>query len=357
MTDIAIAMEGAWRRARRFDRIWLVICAVILGLAVTVPDQAVESLRFVISNLWYLLPFLAASVAIAAYATASGADSLIAKIFQARPAVMIAAAAAFGGLSPFCSCGVVPLIAALLAMGVPLPAVMAFWLSSPVTDPAMFILTAGALGMEFAVVKSIAAVALGLFGGYATALALGVGAFRNPLKVTAIAGGSGTGSSCGTSACSSGSSQVRSDTHWAFWRLPDRRAAFLGEVGRSTLFFAKWLTLAFLLESLMVVYLPAATVSQWLGIGSIWAMPLSVTVGIPAYLNGYAALPVVAGLMEMGMSKGAALGFLTAGGITSIPAAVAVYALVRRGVFVWYMVLAIVGSMGVGYAYQFYGLL
>ena len=35
---------------------------------------------------------------------------------------MIALAAAFGGLSPFCSCGVIPLNAALLSMSVPLSA-------------------------------------------------------------------------------------------------------------------------------------------------------------------------------------------------------------------------------------------
>ena len=43
-----------------------------------------------------------------------------------------------GALSPFCSCGVVPLVAGLLAAGVPLPVVMAFWLSSPLMDPEMF---------------------------------------------------------------------------------------------------------------------------------------------------------------------------------------------------------------------------
>ena len=78
--------------------------------------------------------------------------------------IMIAFAAALGGLSPFCSCGVIPLIAALLAMGVPLSAVMAFWLASPVIDPSMFVLTSGVLGFEFAVAKTAAAIGLGLFG-------------------------------------------------------------------------------------------------------------------------------------------------------------------------------------------------
>ncbi|HCI47951.1 MAG TPA: permease, partial [Rhodospirillaceae bacterium] len=49
-----------------------------------------------------------------------------------------------------------------------------------------------------------------------------------------------------------------------------------------------------------------------------------------AYLNGYAALPLVGGLVEQGMAPGAALAFLVAGGVSSLPAAIAVWALVKR---------------------------
>ena len=78
----------------------------------------------------------------------------------------------------------------------------------------------------------------------------------------------------------------------------------------------------------------------------------AVLVGVPAYLNGYAALPLAAGLIDLGMAPGAALGFLVAGGVTSIPAAMAVFALVRWPVFLWYIVLALVGSAIAAYAYQ-----
>lgn len=54
----------------------------------------------------------------------------------------------FGSLSPLCSCGVVPVIAALLATGVPLAPVMAFLIASPIMDPVMFILTAAGLAWQ-----------------------------------------------------------------------------------------------------------------------------------------------------------------------------------------------------------------
>ena len=46
----------------------------------------------------------------------------------------------------FCSCGVIPLIAAMLVAGVPLAPVMAFWIASPIMDPEMFVLTAAGIG-------------------------------------------------------------------------------------------------------------------------------------------------------------------------------------------------------------------
>ena len=68
-------------------------------------------------------------------------------------------------------------------------------------------------------------------------------------------------------------------------------------------------------------------------------------VGAPAYLNGYAAVPLVDALLQQGMSNGAAMSFMTAGGVSSIPAAIAVWALVQPRVFAAYLTLAITGAV------------
>ncbi|MFW5835301.1 MAG: permease, partial [Pseudomonadota bacterium] len=123
-----------WRDVRP-DPVWLALAAAFALLALLVPSQAPQSLGFTLQSLVSIAPFLGASILIAAYAKASRADALIARAFSGRMAVMIVAAALTGAFSPFCSCGVIPLIAALLAMGVPLAPVMAFWLASPLMDP------------------------------------------------------------------------------------------------------------------------------------------------------------------------------------------------------------------------------
>jgi uncharacterized membrane protein YraQ (UPF0718 family) len=240
-------------------------------------------------------------------------------------------------LSPFCSCGVIPLIAALLVMGVPLAPVMAFWLASPIMDPSMFLLTSGTLGVEFAVYKTLAAVVMGLVGGYGTYALMRTGLITEPLRPGIGDGG------CGGSAIRQPKPVV-----WKFWGEAERRARFGRNALDNLIFLGKWLTFAFLLESLMLAYVPGDLIAESIG-GDGWFTVLAATlVGVPAYLNGYAALPLVGGLIEQGMAPGAAMAFLLAGGVSSIPAAIAVWALARPPVFAAYLAFAFLGAFAMG---------
>lgn len=330
------------RSVRKFDGVVLAI-ALLLVLAILVPPQLSDSVRFILTNLWKVAPFLLLSIGIAAYAQASGADNLIAKAFQGRIAVMIPAAALIGSLSPFCSCGVIPLIAALLTMGVPVAGVMAFWLSSPLMDPSMFVLTAGTLGLPFAIAKTIAAIGIGLLGGFGT-LALMKAGVATESFVSPLREGVGNGGCAG--------SKVRHPKAvvWRFWPEPDRRQKFWKGARKNAGFLGKWLALAFLLESLMVAYVPNGWIGAIAGDDHLLSIVIAALLGIPAYLNGYAALPLVNGLIQQGMNPGTGMAFLLAGGATSIPAMIAVFALARRPVFLAYLGFAFLGSVVAGIA-------
>ena len=180
--DEGLNRLGKWK-------VELVLVSAMILLAWLDSSQAGESLNFIIDQLIGLSPYLLVSIGLTAYAKATGADNLIARAFQGKETLMIFFAALMGGLSPFCSCGVIPLIAALLSMGVPLAPVMAFWLSSPLMDPSMFFLTAGTLGMKFALFKTFSAVAVGMLGGYGTYFLIRNGAFSNPLREGVGTGG------------------------------------------------------------------------------------------------------------------------------------------------------------------------
>ena len=334
MTALAI---GNWLRGMAADRVVAAAAVLIAALALANFEQAAESLRFTGEALIRISPFLLASVLLAAGIKAAGLDKQIGRVFAAGAGRAIVAAALFGALSPFCSCGVIPLIAALLGAGVPLAPVMAFWISSPIMDPEMYILTAAVFGLPFATAKALAAIGMGVLGGFVTLAVFGRRDLGRLLKEP--------GGGC----CSN---DLRSErVVWTFWREPSRRAEFSAEARATSWFLGKWLTLAFVLESLMVAYLPAGAVGAWVGGGNWWSVPAAVLIGIPAYLNGYAAIPTVSGLMALGMTPGAAMAFMVAGAATCIPAAVAVAALVRAPVFVLYVGLGAAGALAAGFAY------
>lgn len=330
--------------AIRLDRVIVALGLLFLALGVAQPAQAVDSAWFTVGALIGIAPYLAASIAVAAYAKASGADNLIATAFHGQTAPMIVIAALMGALSPFCSCGVIPLIAALLSMGVPLPAVMAFWLASPLMDPSMFILTAGAMGLNFAIAKTAAAISIGMLGGFGVYALEGAGLMSEPLR-----------EGVGNGGC--GGSKVRNPkpVAWQFWREGERNKAFLTNAGQNTLFLGKWLALAFALESLMIAWIPAETVVSAIGNNGPLTLLAAVALGVPAYLNGYAALPLVAGLTDQGMAPGVGMAFLLAGGVSSIPAAMAVWALARPPVFAAYLGFAFLGAFLAGAAYGLVG--
>ena len=119
---------------------------VFAGCAVLWPDYVAAMAMFVFQGLVSVAPLVLPGVVLAAWIMASGADSHIARAFEGRVVPAILAASAIGAVTPVCGVTVLPLMAGLLAAGIPLAPVMAFWLSSPITDPAMLAATAATLG-------------------------------------------------------------------------------------------------------------------------------------------------------------------------------------------------------------------
>ena len=329
------------RRAWRWlDKAWLAVGLIPLGVLVIDAPQFLPVVQTALGAFTGTLPIILFAITAVAYVKASGAETLIAKAFEGDPRVMILMAALLGGLSPFCSCEVIPFIAALLAVGAPLAAVMAFWLASPLMDPAMFVITAGELGLPFALGKTAAAVGLGLFGGFATLWFAKSAVFADPLKEKPAVGG-----------CCGAKKPFQGKPVWRFWVEAERRESFRDSWIENALFLAKWLMIAYLFEALMIEYETTEFVAQFLSGDGLATIVTAALIGMPAYLNGYMAVGLMGGLVDQGMAEGAAMAFVLAGGVSSIPAAVAVWALVKPRVFAAYLGFALLGAIGAGLAW------
>jgi len=340
MSDTTQNPGIAWRDVAGFLKSpWAFIVVIFAAVAVLDPGNLANTAVFAVKALGSTLPYILVAVLLLAYLKATGAEVMVARAFEGREVRMIFLAALIGGLAPFCSCQVIPFIAGLLALGAPLSAVMALWLSSPLIDPPTLLITAGALGWPFAIAKAIAAVSLGLFGGFAVKALTGAGAFANPLKIYQQKG-------CGCGPKLDGKPQ------WRFWQEAPRREKFRGELLTTALFLIKWLAFAYVLEALLVHYVPAEMIAGVVGGEGIVPIAVSALVGMPAYLNSYVAPPRLAGLTQQGMSMGAAMAFMIAGGVSSVPAMAAVWSLVKPRVFAAYLILGVSGAILAGILFQ-----
>ena len=340
LTDALRPLPALWARLwGRLDKVLVWIAGLLLAVALFDPANLAGTIERAAGSLAGTAPFIAFAVLLVALLRATSAEMLVARAFTGRETRMIFLAAVAGGLAPFCSCEIIPFIAALLALGAPLSAVMALWLASPLMDPAQFAITAGAIGVEFALAKGVAAITLGIVGGFVVKAFATSPVFADPLKPERQGG------------CCSARRTLGGAPVWQFWREAERRAAFRETAGHNALFLLKWLSFAYVIEALMLSYVPAEAIAGVLGGQGVWPVILGALVGGPAYLNGYAAPALVGGLMEQGMSPGAAMSFVIAGGVSCIPAAVAVWALVKRRVFFAYLGLGFAGAVTAGLAW------
>lgn len=308
----------------------------------------IEMLRFVAENALSVAPWFFLSIGLGVTVRALRLADGLRGALNRRPIPAILAAVAIGAFAPFCSCTVVPVVAGLLTAGVPLAPVMSFWIASPTMDPEIFTFTVSMLGWELAVARLVATLVLATAAGLGIHALVKSGRFTSPLRPSLA------GPSCSTNTCSTDSGSgtttlvVRETIATRVARL-DLRAVG-SEIGRESWSLGRWLLAAFALEALIIAYVPQETIANALGGDNPFSVPLAALVGVPLYVSNFTAMPIVSGLLGQGMSSGAAIAFLLAGPVTTVPAMVAVRPLVSREVFVYYLAVGLVGATVLGMA-------
>jgi uncharacterized membrane protein YraQ (UPF0718 family) len=191
----------------------------------------------------------------------------------------------FGLPLPICSCGVVPLYEALVAQAVPATAALAFLVAAPALGIDSVLISLPLLGGSFTAVRVAAAVFVALLVGLAVGRAI-EGRRPAPLEPAA----------------------ERPHEPRSAWRRVRAGLRFgFGDVADHT---APWIVLGMALASLAEPALRAG----WLA-----ALPWGVDVvlfallGMPIYVPASGAIPLVAVLINKGLSPGAALALLLTG--------------------------------------------
>ncbi|MEU0792657.1 permease [Amycolatopsis sp. NPDC005961] len=341
-------------------------------------DKILEVLRLAWENLVDLSIFFFIALAIAATVDLLYLDIVARRSFRKHGLLGVLFTTCLGAFSPFCSFTVIPLIRKLLRGGVPLSAVMSFWIASPAMDPPIFALTAKEIGLPLATARLLGALVLAIGAGVIILLVEKRGGFKDVLRPekkpavdererhaapaqVAVAAGGGSAVLTEEPTPTGGPVPEDDDDDGAPW-WPQAKASLKSKRNwritgrnflRDTVSLGKWLVFACVFEGVIRVYVPNGIITSILGGDKGWlAIPLAAVISIPLYLNGVGAIPIVGGLLAKGMAEGAAVTFLLAGSVTTIPAMVAVRSVVNNKVFALYIAFGMLGSILLGFLAQ-----
>jgi uncharacterized protein len=347
-------------------------------------EEIIKIAAYIFESFLHIWPYLLVTIPLAVLVKQSGAAKLIHKALSRNPLVSILLATLVGAISPFCSCGVIPVISSLLIGGVPLAPVMSFWIASPSMDPEIFFLSTASIGWELSVWRLAATFAISLSAGYITHILvlkglLGRSILRTEKAIAQLAalGHSNNGQvavNCCIDECSINSicqvdesqqPQRHQDTKFhqrdtanrtilvnfralvSWWHEADRRK-LLKETWQATSMVLKFMGLAFFINALINFYVPKDFLTVILNGNSSVSVLIATLAGIPAYTTNITALPLISGLLKLGMNPGAALAFLIAGPVTTLPAMVAVWGIASRKVFILYLGYCVLGALITG---------
>lgn len=295
-------------------------------------------------------PFVFLGVLTAAALKVYVGTDRIATLFRQRTGLAVSGSVAAAVATPFCSCGTTAVVLSMLASTVPWAPVVAFMVASPLTSPDGLFVSAGFFGWPFAIFFMAASIVLGFAGGAVAFTAERAGLLEDQARFVRRAVSSCTAGGCveptePRRALPVGAGVGPGAAHVSEFANPDpwRLRELAGEVAR----FGRRMVILFVgfaaIGYTAIALIPTDWMTSLLGGSSPLAVPIAATLGVPFYFSSEANLPLIASLVDGGMSQGAAMAFLITGAGTSIGAMSGALLIAR-----WRVVAIIVGTLWVG---------
>ena len=317
-------MTGLW------EAVWCVQTWISYYFAGTYTHQLLLAIWDLLRQLW---PYFAVGIVASAAISSLWSRDELASRFRKSSGMSIASATLIGVVSPMPTYVAIPLVAVLYGAGVPAPPLFAFLVASPLMNPVLFTLMAGAFGYQMALVLLLSALVLGFSAGIIMHAFINRGQFRHFMPTK------------GSVAALDHARPLDARRWRAFI------ACFPSQLMKMTRFAGRLFLLGVLVAAAVKVLVPASWVISLLGHEHSWSVVVAAAAGVPLYACGGGAIPVFKTLQDLGMDKGAILAFFISGPATKLSTLVALKAAVHTQVFLLYFTIALVGAVVFGLAY------
>ncbi len=311
----------------------------VLGLSAT--TSLGEALNFFIYDV-LKISFLLFAIVIAISFLRSYIDNDKLKKFIERQPKLLAHffAALFGAITPFCSCSSIPIFIGFSEAQVPFGVSMSYLITSPMINEIAILVLASVVGWKITAIYIATGILVGVFGG----MLIGKLGWDKYLQDYLLKKNTAKRGCCACS-CSCGAGASRPTIAV---RIKD---AFEYATG---LFKKIWpfILLGVGVGAFLHGYVPQEFFVKYMGTNNLFAVPLSVAVGIPLYADATTIIPIAQVLISKGAAIGSVLVFMMAVVALSLPEMVILSKVMKKELLIRFVGFMFVTFVLVGYFYN-----
>ncbi len=241
-------------------------------------------------------------------------------------------ASGLGILTPFCSCSAIPLFLGFVEAGIPIGVTFSFLIAAPLINEVALILLAGLFGWKVAVIYVVTGLVIATISGF----------LIEKLKLQKYV------------------------ADWVFQvkanqasveeqklTLADRIQTGFDTVKEIVGKIWIYVLIGIAVGAGAHGYVPEDYLARIMGDGSWYAVPLAIVMGIPLYSNAAGIIPIVAVLMEKGVSLGTALAFMMSVIGLSLPEIIILKKVLKWQFIVIFVAIVATGITIVGFLFNF----
>lgn len=238
--------------------------------------------------------------------------------------------ALLGTITPFCACSSVPIFIGFTSAGLSSGVTFSFLISSPLVDLGAFILITSIFGVEIAIIYVIVGLLLAVIGG-------------------TIIEKTGLGVHIDESILATEMEDIEIE------ELDQKeRLLFAKDEMFSTYKKVFWYVIGgIFIGALIHNWIPETWIQSVLGSDNIFAVPLATLVGAPIYADIFGTLPIAEALYAKGVGLGTILALMISVVTLSIPSLLMLKRVIKTKLFVWFIIIVMVGIIIIGYLFNF----
>jgi len=241
-------------------------------------------------------------------------------------------AAVFGTITPFCSCSSIPLFIGFLEAGIPLGVTLSFLITSPLVNQVAVILFASLFGWKITILYVIAAIFLGMMGGF----------IITKLKME----------------------KYVADYVWQIksQKLKTKKdkipfILLIKKFWQEGLFLTKkiipYVLIGIAIGALIHGFVPTGFFEKYITKENLLAVPIAAIVAIPLYANSVSVIPIMHSLIEKGIPLGTAMAFMMAVVGLSLPSALILKRVMKNKLLFYFFTIVTLNIIIIGYLFNF----